>query len=92
MIVRYTQDSLHDLNSIHSYISEDSPDAAASTVGRIVAGIDGLGRNPRLGRVGRVHGTRELVIAPYVIVYTIYESTVEINAVIHSARQWPTSF
>ena len=89
MTVRWTQVALRDLESIHSYIGEDRPDAAPAAIERIVAAIDGLGRHPEMGRKGRVAGTRELVAAPYVIAYRIRKFTVEIDAIIHSARRWP---
>ena len=41
---------------------------------------------------GRVAGTRELVIAPFVIVYRVRKMTIDILAIIHSARRWPESF
>ena len=91
MIVRWTQDALRDLESIHSYISNDNPDAAPVVIGRVVAAAEALGRHPELGRAGRVHGTRELVVAPYIIAYEIHKSAVEITAIIHGARQWPDS-
>jgi addiction module RelE/StbE family toxin len=91
MMVRWTGEALRDLESLHSHIFEDNPDAAADTVGRIVSGIEALGRHPEMGRKGRVPGTRELVIAPYIVAYRIRRSAVEINAIIHSARRWPSS-
>ena len=45
-----------------------------------------------MGRTGRVAGTRELVIAPYVIAYRSRKSVIEILAIIHGARRWPDSF
>ncbi len=46
---------------------------------------------PHSGRLGRVHGTRELVIAdaPYILVYAVEEREVVILRVIHGAQDWP---
>jgi len=46
---------------------------------------------PASGRVGRIAGTRELVIngTPYVAAYTIAETTVWILRVLHGAQEWP---
>lgn len=46
---------------------------------------------PDSGRLGRVEGTRELVITrtPYVAPYRIEGDIVRILGVIHGARIWP---
>jgi len=77
------------LEDVHDYIAADSEDSAIATVARILAGVDALGRHPQLGREGRVHGTRELVVSPYLIVYRIAKEAVQIHAVLHGARRWP---
>jgi toxin ParE1/3/4 len=50
-----------------------------------------LAEFPRVGRSGRIPGTRELVVlrTPYFLVYRIDEPLVEILRVVHGARQWP---
>jgi len=51
-----------------------------------------LVERPKLYRVGRVAGTREMVVRPnYVVIYTKNEQTVTILRVLHAAQQWPTS-
>ena len=92
MIIRWTATALRDIESLHAYIAEDSLAAAAETVERILSGIDALARHPELGRRGRVPGTRELIISPYVVAYRILGDAVELVAIIHSARKWPDTF
>lgn len=49
-----------------------------------------LADHPRLGRVGRIKGTRELLPHPsYRLVYEIRDETVWILGVVHTARRWP---
>jgi toxin ParE1/3/4 len=43
---------------------------------------------PGIGRPGEVQGTRELVSAPYVIVYRSTEEIVEILHIRHGAQDW----
>jgi plasmid stabilization system protein ParE len=44
---------------------------------------------PNLGRPGEeVRGTRELVCAPYVIVYRLKEDVAEILYIWHGAQDW----
>jgi plasmid stabilization system protein ParE len=58
----------------------------------LLKAIAALTRNPEMGRRGRVAGSRELVIAPYVIAYRSRKSVIEILGIIHGARRWPDSF
>jgi toxin ParE1/3/4 len=92
MTVRWLQTALRDLESLHSFVSEDHPSAAINVVGRILSGIDALSRHPEMGRKGRVAGTRELIISPYVVAYRMKDGVVELIAIIHSARRWPDAF
>jgi toxin ParE1/3/4 len=62
----------------------DAGDAVMSRVAR-------LADHPRLGRPGRVAGTRELVVTgtPYVVVYRVEPRSVVILRVLHGAQRWP---
>ena len=41
-------------------------------------------------RVGRVDGTREMVVRPnYIVVYADHPRTIAILRVLHAAQQWP---
>ncbi|MGH6900692.1 MAG: type II toxin-antitoxin system RelE/ParE family toxin [Geminicoccales bacterium] len=99
MRVRWTDPAQTDFLEILGYIARDNP-AAAERVGRqLLSAIDALAAQPRLGRPGRVAGTRELVMPrlPYVAIYRIVEaahstaSEVEVLRVIHGARRWPAN-
>ncbi len=92
MTVRWTPTSLRDLDALHSYISEDNTVAALDVVETLLKGIEALTRNPHMGRTGRVAGTRELVMAPFVIAYRSRRTVVEILSIIHGARRWPEAF
>ena len=92
MIIRWTPTALRDLESLHAYIADDNPAAAAATVATIISGLEALRRHPDMGRTGRVAGTRELIISPCVLAYLVKRTAIEILAVIHSARRWPASF
>ncbi len=92
MIVRWNPTALRDLESLHTYSADDKPGAAAVTVETVVAGIEALVRHPEMGRKGRIAGTRELVIAPYVIAYRMRKTAIDILAIIPGARRWPDSF
>lgn len=62
-----------------------------SVVRAILSAIAQLGVFPRSGRRGQVKRTHELVVKglPYVVVYLISSSHIEVVAVVHTARQRP---
>ena len=73
------------------YIAEHNPGAAARLEQRMVDATDQLLDHPEIGRIGRLRGTRELVVArtPYIVIYEIEGETVRILRVLHSAQRWP---
>lgn len=92
MTVRWTPTSLRDLDALYSYIAEDNPTAATAVLETLLKGIEALTRNPEMGRTGRVAGSRELVIAPYLVAYRSRKSVIDILGIIHGARRWPDAF
>lgn len=79
-----------DLLGILEFIGEDDPDAALALVHTIREKVEGLRARPKLYRVGRVSGTREMVVHHnYVVVYSIDADVVEILSVKHARQQWP---
>ncbi|WP_060640642.1 MULTISPECIES: type II toxin-antitoxin system mRNA interferase toxin, RelE/StbE family [Rhizobium/Agrobacterium group] len=83
--------ALSDRDAIFTYIESENPSAAILVDERIVAAVRRLVDFPASGRVGRIAGTRELVIngTPYVAAYAITETTVRILRVLHGAQEWP---
>jgi addiction module RelE/StbE family toxin len=63
----------HEDRSKHfDYIAEDNPTAALEFDDEIEAKTDALPDHPELYRIGRMRGTREMVLAAnYVLVYRI---------------------
>ncbi|MEQ1949237.1 MAG: type II toxin-antitoxin system RelE/ParE family toxin [Bryobacteraceae bacterium] len=91
MTIRWTRTALRDLEALESYIAQDKPAAAAAVAALVIDGIEGLQRHPEMGRKGRIAGTRELVITPYVVAYRLRRTVVDVVAIIHGARKWPES-
>ena len=62
MKIVWSPEAVEDLVLLRAYIAEDSPATAQRTVRLIIESIEQLlPDNPRMGRAGRVPGTRELV-------------------------------
>ncbi|MCJ2140638.1 type II toxin-antitoxin system RelE/ParE family toxin [Methylobacterium sp. E-066] len=93
MKLRFTRRSLRHLDQVRRHISEADPSAANRIVARIRKAIEGLRLYPLRGRVGRIAGTRELVVTgtPYIVPYRVVDDVIEILAVMHGARIWPSS-
>jgi addiction module RelE/StbE family toxin len=94
MRIKWLDLAVDDLEDIASYISEDNPDAARRVVSRLWKAVRMLAKHPEIGRPGRVHGTRELVVAdtPFIVPYRLVGSEIQILRVLHGARDWPKSF
>jgi addiction module RelE/StbE family toxin len=79
-----------DRRKIIAYIAEDSPKAAIELGDLFIQKAAQLDQFPMQGRIGRVKGTRELVVHPnYILIYRILPQTVEILRVKHTAQHWP---
>lgn len=90
MKVRWRPVAAADCEEIIDYIAQDNPVAAIELGDAIDRRVDELPQNPELYRVGRVKGTREMVVHPnYIVVYRVARGEVEILRVLHSTRQWP---
>jgi len=82
--------AIADLLAIIDYISDDNPDAAQALKDEIEAKTTRLPEHPQMYRVGRVDGTREMVVRPnYVVIYSDDPSAIVILRVLHAAQQWP---
>lgn len=82
--------ALRDRDAIINYVARDKPLAAVAWDERLELAASRLIDHPRMGRAGRVPGTRELVIHPnYILIYREAAARVEILRVLHAARKWP---
>jgi toxin ParE1/3/4 len=83
--------AIADRDAIFDYIEADSPAAAATVDDRIRQAIENLAKFPEIGRPGRVHETRELVIprTPYIAVYRIETGMLRILRILHGSQRWP---
>lgn len=79
-----------DLLAIVDYISDDNVDAAMTLLDDIEAKAAQLVDNPKLYQVGRVEGTREMMVRKnYIVVYAEDTGGVTILRVLHAAQMWP---
>ena len=81
--------ALQDLVALRAYIARNNPAAADQVADRIERAVRRLADAPRLGRPGRVRGTRELVITgtPYIAAYRGKPQRIEVLRIVHGARR-----
>jgi len=94
MEVLWLEGALADLSEIVDHIAESNPAAAPKVAAGLHDAAARLGPHPRVGRRGRVAGTRELVVPrlPFVIVYRMRPDRIEVVRVIHGRRNWQAAF
>jgi len=59
--VRYGADAIADLIALREYIAHHNPAAALRVAQRIIQSVSWLEDHPRIGKMRRVDGTRELL-------------------------------
>ena len=93
MNVVWSRRAIDHLVAIREYIAQDSPASAAKVAATILQAVELLRNQPRVGRPGRILGTRELVIprTSYIIPYRIQGETLELLAVFHGRQRWPAT-
>jgi addiction module RelE/StbE family toxin len=91
MLIRWSPEAAESFEAIYEYLTDDNPKAAQRVALHIYEAASSLANHPSRGRVGRMDGTRELVLAPlpYLIVYRVNQIAVEIVRVVHGAQAWP---
>ncbi len=86
----WTPEALDDRRAIYAHIEADNPTAALMLDELISEKVLYLLDHPGLGRIGRITGTRELMVHKnYVLIYDTIFDQIRVLRVLHTARQWP---
>ena len=90
MQIRWHEDAINDLAALRQYIAQDNPQAAQRIAGKILERVKFLKEHPMLGKAGRIHVSRELVVigTPYTVIYLPQPDVISILRVFHQAQQW----
>ncbi|MGY2374705.1 type II toxin-antitoxin system RelE/ParE family toxin [Pseudomonas sp. SDO524_S393] len=89
MRVEWRPEARAELRAILEYIIERNVGAARDLNESIEAATTALPDHPFLYRVGRIAGTREIVVHPnYLVVYRITD-WIEILTVLHARQEYP---
>lgn len=88
--LKWKAPAIDDLLAIIDYISDDNPNAALVLMEEIQSKVAELPAHPKRCRVGKVAGTRELVVRPnYIVVYAETSAVVTVLRILHAAQMWP---
>jgi toxin ParE1/3/4 len=89
--IEWLSRAISDLDEAANYIGRDNPMVSAKVKLKIARAVSLLEQQPGVGRVGRISGTRELVVAdtPYIVPYRLKADIVEVLRVYHSSKKWP---
>lgn len=88
--VIWLETASQDLDQILGYIEDRNLLAALDLQDSIEQAVSQLPFHPYLYRLGRVPGTRELVVHPnYLVIYRVTISAIEIINVLHARQQYP---
>jgi plasmid stabilization system protein ParE len=83
---------VRDLEAIRDYIAADSPRYAALVIERIISAVERLTSFPESGRIVPERSDpaiREVIVAPYRVVYRLQPGLVEIATVFRASRMLP---
>ena len=91
MKIEWSPEAAADFAGIVAYIHEQNPSAARLVAHTMYDSAASLDSFPNRGRPGRIGGTRELVLAPlpFIVVYRVKRTVVEIVGVLHGSQRWP---
>lgn len=90
MQIRWHEDAIRDLTALRQFITQDNPQAAQRIADKILERTTLLKAHPLLGKVGRLHGTREIVVTgtPYTLIYLPRADDLTVLRIFHQAQQW----
>lgn len=87
----WTPEAIGGLATLRTYYTRLGADETAQQYGlTLLEAAAALPPMPHRGRVGRVPGTRELLIPhlPYLLIHRITDEQIEILGVLHHAQEW----
>ena len=87
----WTRAAIRDLTHVREYIAHENPDAAREIALKFVGATERITQLPELGRIGRVNGTREVVVSgtQYLMVYRLKKNAIHFLRVLHGHQKWP---
>lgn len=89
MKIIWSLKATRDRNSAILWLNQFDPDAALDLLQEILLAIKRLDTFPFSGRIGKVSGTREVIIGKYILVYQVQDDNLEVVRLLHSSMKYP---
>ena len=91
MNIYWTEEAKADLHHWLDYMELRNPVAGERVAMEVIDAVESLKENPLMGRVGKVHNTRELILPdnPLKVIYRAEEGLVSILFIPHQRQRWP---
>ena len=88
--IRWTEGAEEQLEQIQDLTRRQWPGLVETVTRTIHAGVEQAVTFPGAGRIGKVEGTREVVLTqyPFTIVYSIEKGTLVVLGLFHHSREW----
>lgn len=89
--LQFTDEALRNLIEITQFYEEKQIGLGGKFVKYVEKNLLLLEDQPNIGRIGKVFGTRELVLDsfPYIVVYRVRKSLIQLLLVYHQSRKYP---
>lgn len=83
-------DAADHLDAIADFISLQRPAAADHLLQAVHGAVERVRHFPESGRIGRVAGTREIIVHPnYVVIYRVTDTAIDVLRVVHARQRYP---
>lgn len=91
MKIEWLPEAVRNRETQLGYLGERNPTAAIDIGDAVETAVGRLVDFPESAKLGRVPGTRELIVTgtPFVIVYRVETTAVVILRMLHGAQRWP---
>lgn len=89
--IQFTNEALNNLVQITQFYEDKQPGLGSRFVNYIQSKLEILEIHPNIGRIGKVFGTRELILDefPYICVYRVRKTFIQLLLVYHQSRKYP---
>ena len=93
LIIQETKLALNNFDEIATYYEKKQSGLGNRFASYYYKELETLTAMPNIGRIGKIFGTRELVLQefPYLIVYRIRKKYIQILRIFHQQRKYPVS-
>ena len=88
--LRWEAEAFRQFQDALTHIASQNVTAAEALAATTEKRLGSALRHPEIGRIGRVEGSRELIVHPnYLVIYAVRETTIDVVRFLHTRQQYP---